>query len=670
MMKILCVLMLASVSFMPMLSVAEKSAVNSDDIYSVGVGKYDITGPAADQGMMGYAQLSQKTSGILQRDWARAFIIRSPINHTEVVFVNTDLAMLFQGVQQRVLQLLHQRYGQEFTAGNVVLSAIHQHSGAGGYSLHALYNLTTLGFDRRYFEVICQGIVKAIEQAHQHMQPARISIVQGQLTDVSVNRSPSAYALDPLKERQRYRYNYDTTMTLLRFETLQHKPFAMINWFPLHGTSLDNKNTLISGDNKGYAAYRFEHDPKSTGVIAAFAQSNAGDVSPNRAGHGGAHGIAGLRNVEDSGGKQYKTAERLFLAAGAHPHYVHGPVDFRQQYVAMGDVSLQHPVSHYKVLHTCPAAIGQSMLAGTNDGGGYGRQGVTDCHQMPSGLSQWLCHVMTKKTVCQGVKPIVLETNVQNPPWTPKVMPFSVVRVGNMAWIVNPFELTTMSGRRVREQALRQLKPFGIDRVVIVGYANAYGGYVTTPQEYQAQRYEGASDLFGPLSLEAQMQVYHALIAAMVTHHPAPRSAMLPQMLQWKQESLQTGVLFDLPVFGRRFGDPVDQPKALYHDGDTVRVAFVGADPRNNYRIMGTFLQVERKVRSHWVVVATDNDWDTSFSWHRDGVAASVVRIQWRIPANQPVGEYRIRYLGDAKPVVGSIKPIKGVSSVFQVKPV
>ena len=29
----------------------------------------------------------------------------------------------------------------------------------------------------------------------------------------------------------------------------------MINWFAVHATSMNNINTLVSGDNKGYASY-------------------------------------------------------------------------------------------------------------------------------------------------------------------------------------------------------------------------------------------------------------------------------------------------------------------------------------------------------------------------------------------------------------------------------
>src|SRR3954454_12149541 len=52
-----------------------------------------------------------------------------------------------------------------------------------------------------------------------------------------------------------------------------------VKWFATHGTSLTNRNTLISGDNKGYAAWRWESEEPH--LVAAFAQSNAGDMSPN-----------------------------------------------------------------------------------------------------------------------------------------------------------------------------------------------------------------------------------------------------------------------------------------------------------------------------------------------------------------------------------------------------
>ena len=53
-----------------------------------------------------------------------------------------------------------------------------------------------------------------------------------------------------------------------------------------------------------------------------------------------------------------------------------------------------------------------------------------------------------------------------------------------------------------------QVQPsWGNVTLVIAGLTNTYSSYVTTYEEYQAQRYEGASTIFGPHTLDAYIQV-------------------------------------------------------------------------------------------------------------------------------------------------------------------
>ena len=59
-----------------------------------------------------------------------------------------------------------------------------------------------------------------------------------------------------------------------------------VTWFPVHCTSINNTNSLISGDNKGLAAQLFEKWARAGGnmsdsFVAAFGQANVGDTSPN-----------------------------------------------------------------------------------------------------------------------------------------------------------------------------------------------------------------------------------------------------------------------------------------------------------------------------------------------------------------------------------------------------
>ena len=46
---------------------------------------------------------------------------------------------------------------------------------------------------------------------------------------------------------------------------------------------------------------------------------------------------------------------------------------------------------------------------------------------------------------------------------------------------------------------------------VIAGLSNTYADYVTTKEEYQAQRYEGASTIFGPNTLDAFIHEFKKL---------------------------------------------------------------------------------------------------------------------------------------------------------------
>ena len=48
--------------------------------------------------------------------------------------------------------------------------------------------------------------------------------------------------------------------------------------------------------------------------------------------------------------------------------------------------------------------------------------------------------------------------------------------------------------------------------VVLAGLTNTYASYVTTFEEYAMQRYEGASTIFGPHTLDAYIQASYLLL--------------------------------------------------------------------------------------------------------------------------------------------------------------
>jgi neutral ceramidase len=97
------------------------------------------------------------------------------------------------------------------------------------------------------------------------------SLYSGNLFDANINRSPTSYLLNPASERHKYSSLGDTDkeMLLIKFTTSSKEDLGMLNWFSVHGTSMNNTNTLISGDNKGYASYLTEKAFNGEGTFVA-----------------------------------------------------------------------------------------------------------------------------------------------------------------------------------------------------------------------------------------------------------------------------------------------------------------------------------------------------------------------------------------------------------------
>jgi neutral ceramidase len=651
--------------------------------FQVGAGIYDVTGPAAEVGMMGYGKSEQKTAGIHQRLRSRAFVIVSPCNGRRVAFVSADLGMLFQGVKQRVIQQLRGYGGGDlYTDANVILSATHTHSGPGGYSHYALYNLTSFGYSQQNFDAITRGIVQSIMQAHKNLSPGTVGINSGDLEQrFSLNRSLDAYRANPIRELQQYSHDTDKTMTLLRLQGADGTEVGMINWFAVHTTSMSNANVLISGDNKGYASYLFEK-AKGTNYfaaktfVAAFAQANEGDVSPNVFGPPDGRAGKELDATMRSGLAQYDKAKSLYETA---THSLVGGVDFRHTYVSMDAVSVSPTFGRGVPRATCKAAIGISMIAGAEDGPGFELFGVRplqegmNCEGLSRLSKAFACPPV--RNACHGEKPIAIETGrppFNSPyPWTPEVLPLQIATIGNLAVIAVPFEMTTMAGRRLRQTVLGQLTPIGVTHAVIAGLSNAYAGYVTTPEEYPKQFYEGASTHFGQWTLGALQQEAEKLALAIRSGAAVPTGPM-PRDLRNSQSTLQTPVLVDDKPLGASFGGVVVDANASYRPGQVVTVVFWAGHPKNNLRTQDSFLRVQRKNAGSWVDVAYDWDWETKFKWHRPAPvvcpACSHATVEWTIPADAPLGLYRIQHDGAWKHgITGAIAPYRGWSREFTV---
>lgn len=107
------------------------------------------------------------------------------------------------------------------------------------------------------------------------------------VTDANLSRSLYAYLANPESERAQYVDEVDKEMTVLRFQRASdEKNIGILTWFPVHGTSVYQNSTHVTGDNKGVAALMFEKamegdDLAADGFVAGFSQANVGDTTPN-----------------------------------------------------------------------------------------------------------------------------------------------------------------------------------------------------------------------------------------------------------------------------------------------------------------------------------------------------------------------------------------------------
>ncbi|KAI7371961.1 Neutral/alkaline nonlysosomal ceramidase [Hortaea werneckii] len=552
--------------------------------YLLGVGKADITGPVVEINFMGYADPAQTGSGLRQRLYSRAFIIGSIDKPDDrFVYLVLDTQSGDTAIRSGILQGLAELGGEYTVYGNqnVAVTGTHSHSGPGAWLNYLLPQITSKGFHKPSYHAIVDGAIASIVRAHDSLAPGLLSIGEAEVNDGNINRSPYAYLANPADERARYAHDVDKTMTVLRFRhtsnassaTSEAKDVGILTWFPVHGTSMYGNNTLVTGDNKGVAAWMFESSIDDPNFVAGFSQANVGDTSPNVLGayceygdHVGeqcdfktslcgnktqpCHGRGPYWGRHDSGtASTYETGRRQFEAAykawnspssSAAWKPVQGKV-FKGVHHFVDFSSYNFTLPNGTEVNTCPAALGYSFAAGTTDG-----PGAFDFKQAqpddPNASPLWrvvgnrIATPNDTQKACHAEKVILLDVGESESPymWSPNIVDMQLLRVGDLYMIASPGEATTMAGRRwreaVQESAFAALSSLPEDEetsqpkgtkptVVLGGPANTYAHYIATREEYSIQRYEGASTLYGPHALDAYINYTLTYLIPSLTEH-------------------------------------------------------------------------------------------------------------------------------------------------------
>ena len=673
--------------------------------------------------MMGYADTAQSGTGLRQRLYTRAFIVADPDAPDErIAYLVLDTQSGDTAVRHGILEGL-KAMGPEFavyTRSNVAVTGTHSHSGPGAWLNYLLPQITSNGFSKESYQAIVDGSLLAIRRAHESLAKGSLRYGSAKVVDGNVNRSPAAYLENPKSERAQYSDDVDKNLTLLEVRS-SGQSLGFLSWFPVHGTSLYQNNTLITGDNKGVAAYLMEEAMKvsNPGFIAGFSQSNVGDTSPNTLGAyceetglqcsfndstcdgktQGCHGRGpmfqypdqGTRSCFDIGRRQYEAARSLLDSANLQP-LPRSTVSSFHFFQDMSNLTFTDPFNQTSLVKTCSAALGYSFAGGTTDGPGAFdfTQGTNDTDDSPAlknpvwkAARLFLHQPSDEQFKCQSPKPILLDVGATTKPyqWTPNIVDIQMLRVGPLFMIVAPGEATTMSGRRWRKaiaKAAADVLAIQDPIVVIGGPANTYAHYIATKEEYGFQRYEGASTLYGQHTLAAyvNLTVQHLPYlgsSAEVSQLPALTLGPSPPINVNNSYSFITGVIQDNPAILKDFGDVLETPDLVkvHGAGENVRARFVGANPRNNFRLEGTFAAVEKRndATGKWTEVRNDKDWFLVYKWKRTStiLGTSEVTLEWEIEPGTPKGTYRFHYYGDYKRLGGEVTPFDATSEVFNV---
>lgn len=521
-------------------------------MYQAGWSKREIVVQAQGHAMQGYGMWHNRAWGYETPLSARALYLKGD-SGSALIFCLLDLGYITHAMRSGIVDRLQAVLGDGFNEESLVLTCTHTHSGPGGCTHDAMYNIVTPGFVPAHVEAIVEATVAAIEEAYNSAAVTELTVSYGRFADqvpVGWNRSLAAYNRNPdvkVRTERETHLALDRQMPVLalhRDGVVQ----ALLSLFGVHATCVGNSNSRYSADNKGYAAVAAEEQLAANGAdnpVALFAQATAGDVSPHYQGPGDIARRGCIKGDQEHAyayqNGRYQSTQAMEILAADPGQAVQGDIDAVLTYVDFTKLKADPRFTDgVNEAYTSDPCHGVAFFTGTRvDGPGmpkplgaaakrvarwvkrrrlkgaansadrdyyqrlYAAQGPKDI-LMEAGRKQVLGQPLAKLMMPGFVDPLVGEMKrqakcgaIKESAMVPTVLPLQIVRLGPLALVCCPGEFTTMAGKRVVETVRETLQQAGVEQVLICTYCNEYMGYVTTHEEYQEQAYEGGHTIFG-----------------------------------------------------------------------------------------------------------------------------------------------------------------------------
>lgn len=451
----------------------------------------DIT-PPPGLPKAGYSRNAHTGAGFRSRLRARVLHLRGATG--SVAIVQCDLLGGSATVQRLVARAVAET--TDIPPAGVYIGATHTHGGPGQFLGTDFYNRFASnkpGFDASWTQLLASRIGAGVLQAAEQRRPAALAWGETEVWGLTRNRSLPSYVrnddvTDRRTERQRTYVSVNPRLHLLRVDARAgdggHEPLAAMAVFSVHGTGVPMRSDVYNADLWAYVTDelggRIERSHGRRPVVGALEGTHA-DVAPalhpGMAGHLEARRIGrsiGARAAELYASLDGALTDRVDLACGLREVDLDGSR-------TIGEVTLpQRP------------AVGAALVAGAYE------NETPVIHRIPP-FRPGVPRRRTNRP--QGGKRVIggpFQRLILPLRGFPRVLPVQVVRIGGVAMVGLPFELTVETGRRISAAVADQVGAHGVDGVVVTSVTNEYAGYCTTPEEYGEQRYEGGHTLYGP----------------------------------------------------------------------------------------------------------------------------------------------------------------------------
>jgi hypothetical protein len=625
------------------------------DALQAGVGRADITSPTGYY-MQGWVRSDAVLRGVHTRIENRAVVLSR--GGQKLALVSSDLNGIAGGVVKAAAERLKAR---GFTEANIVVSASHTHAAPSGYYPFTTYNtvfMTTSTLtdqnvagtlDPQLYAFEVRQLVLAITRADDDLAPAKVGWSTAHLEGLTANRSIEAHLRDHGIDKAYgegkvsddpagYVHTIDPDVQVLRIDKQigsAYKPVGIWTTFADHGTVNKYTYGVYNADHHG-SAIRVVEDtirreggvPASQDVVNAYGNTDEGDQSAGLTRSGPA--------AADYVGR-VEAAQMLAAWRDAGRHLTATPslgvrwtrVCFCGQQTAGGAVSMN-------------AATGLPLFTGSEEGRGP----LYDITQQPfEGRASPVDYPLDP---AQGHKIVVTNAQLTGGNSTPRAVPLTVARVGDRLIGTIPGEMTVDMGRRVRA-ALAAAAPADVTGVQLSGLANEYLSYFVTPEEYDAQHYEGGSTLYG----RQASVLLQAELVKLAGELRAGTPASPPYDADPRNGVADTAAPFGT---GGPLAGPVEQPRATEQRLTRVVMSWPGAAKGLDMPVGRPFITVQRLVHGSWQN-ATD-DFGLQIVWRIDD--NNQYAAQWEIPRDEPLGAHRI---------VVTANHYRIVSTTFKVVP-